>query len=159
MLCTTSVRHCKMMRLKTLLVRERSVIPRQLLQSPRSPFLSSFIMTPFFHSFRMSLLYLEGCAAICGVFPFLLLSSFRDILHSLQGLCQFLKFCIAFYTSISYYLKVLTCSISGSGLFRIFLNCSLIFSSFAVSSVIVVPSCVFLQEGLGLDQYHLTVSL
>ncbi|KAH3736160.1 hypothetical protein DPMN_042722 [Dreissena polymorpha] len=44
----------RMMRLNILLVRESKVIPRQLLQFPRSPFLGSLTMVPVFHSLGAS---------------------------------------------------------------------------------------------------------
>ncbi|KAH3782005.1 hypothetical protein DPMN_159916 [Dreissena polymorpha] len=44
----------RMMQLKILLVRDCKVMPRQLLQFPRSPFLGSLTMVPVFHSLDAS---------------------------------------------------------------------------------------------------------
>ncbi|KAH3821395.1 hypothetical protein DPMN_123301 [Dreissena polymorpha] len=54
---TAVVMRWRMMRLKILLVRDSRVMPRQLLQFPRSPFLGSLTMEPVFHSLGASSLF------------------------------------------------------------------------------------------------------
>ncbi|KAH3754127.1 hypothetical protein DPMN_188788 [Dreissena polymorpha] len=51
---TDVVMRWRMIRLKILLVRDSKVMPRQLLQFPRSPFLGSLTMVPIFHSLGAS---------------------------------------------------------------------------------------------------------
>ncbi|KAH3736090.1 hypothetical protein DPMN_042650 [Dreissena polymorpha] len=51
---TAVVMRWGMMRLKILPLRDSKVMPRQLLQFPRSPFLGSLTMVPVFHSLGAS---------------------------------------------------------------------------------------------------------
>lgn len=103
---TAAVMRCCMMRMKTLLVRKRSVIPRHLdyswLQSPRSPFLGSLIDDDSFllsHlRYPLYRIYLRGYAAICMVFLFLLLSESWDIHHRVYWGFTFFGLWIAFFT-------------------------------------------------------------
>lgn len=137
---TAAVMLCCMMRMNTLLVRKRSVIPRHLdyswLQSPRSPFLGSLIDDDSFllsHlRYPLYRIYLRVYAAICMVFLLLLLSESWDI-HHLLGLylfwfmnCIFHLFSVMGPISISRSVSEssISESMDRSGRFRIFITCS-----------------------------------
>jgi len=91
------------MRQKTLLVMGSSVMPRQLLQSPRSPFLGSFTMTPLFQSSGISSVSHISWRIRCnsrGVATVSELSISAQTPFS-PGALPFFSFCMALVTSPS----------------------------------------------------------
>lgn len=124
------VMRCGMMQLKTLFVREWIVIPCQLLQFPKWPFLLSLIMRPSSIRLRYPLcrIYLGGYTILCRVFLFLFSAS-HDILHRLLSHyhclayeCIFTTFRVIgpFYIAGSFSATSMSGSFGGSGRLKMF---------------------------------------
>ena len=141
--------------LKTLLVRERGVMPLQLLQSPRSPFLGNLKMRPVFHasgiwpssqiclkiSVRMGAVTFTSAFNISAVTPSapgalpLFIALIAAVTSSrLSGSVQISRSVSAGWMSARW---------GGSGLFRTDSKCSFQRCSFSASFSITIPFLFF----------------
>ena len=154
---TAVVMSWRMMRQKTLLAMDSSVMPLQLLHSDRFPFLGSLVITPLFHTAGVTSLFQTSrrmCWRSCGISCSSAFSISVCTLTS-HGALPFFSLLIVSLTSwtvigqstmsMSCSASPMSASISRSHWLMSYWKCSHHLSSFAFSSVMIDPTFIFIM--------------